>query len=114
MFKTRITDLFGIEYPIIGGCMMHISGPEFVAAISNTGAMGIMASAMFTSQEDFREAVRKTKQLTDKPFGVNLSLFPALRPIDNKLYVEVILEEGVPMVETSGKRCTSVSACAIR
>ena len=104
MFKTRITELFGIEHPIVGGCMMHISGADFVAAISNTGALGIMASAMFPSQEEFREAVRKTKTLTDRPFGVNLSLFPALRPIDNDLYVEVILEEGVPIVETSGLR----------
>ena len=104
MLKTRITELFGIEKPLIGGCMMHISGAEFVAAISNAGALGIMASAMFPSQESFREAVRQTKMLTDRPFGVNLSLFPALRPIDNDLYVEVILEEGVPIVETSGSR----------
>jgi len=104
MFKTRITELFGIEHPIVGGCMMHISGPEFVAAISNAGAMGMMASAMFDTQEKFRQAVRRVKSLTDKPFGVNLSLFPALRPIDNDLYVDVILDEGVPVVETSGQR----------
>ncbi len=104
MFKTRITELFSIEHPIVGGCMMHISGPEFVAAISNAGALGMMASAMFTTQDAFRQAVRRVKALTDKPFGVNLSLFPALRPIDNELYVEVILEEGVTVVETSGHR----------
>ena len=104
MFKTRVTELLGSEYPIVGGCMMHISGPEFVAAISNAGALGMMASAMFDSQEKFRQAVRRVKSLTDKPFGVNLSLFPALRPIDNDLYVEVILEENVPVVETSGRR----------
>jgi len=84
--------------------MMHISGPEFVAAISNAGALGMMASAMFDTQEKFRQAVRRVKSLTDRPFGVNLSLFPALRPIDNELYVEVILGEGVPVVETSGLR----------
>jgi len=104
MFKTRITELFGIEHPIVGGCMMHISGPEFVAAISNAGALGMMASAMFDSQEKFLRAVRRAKELTDRPFGVNLSLFPALRPIDNDLYVDVILEEGVSVVETSGRR----------
>jgi len=49
MFKTRITDLFGTQYPIVGGCMMHISGPAFVAAVSNAGALGMMASAMFCS-----------------------------------------------------------------
>jgi len=104
MFRTRVTELLGIEHPIVGGCMMHISGPEFVAAISNAGALGMMASAMFDTQEKFRQAVRRAKGLTNKPFGVNLSLFPALRPIDNDLYVEVILEEGVPVVETSGHR----------
>lgn len=104
MFRTRVTELFGIEYPIVGGCMMHVSGPEFVAAISNAGALGMMASAMFDTQEKFRQAVRRAKALTDKPFAVNLSLFPALRPIDNDAYVEVILEEGVTVVETSGRR----------
>jgi nitronate monooxygenase len=104
MFKTRITDLFGTQYPIVGGCMMHISGPAFVASVSNAGALGMMASAMFDTQEKFRQAVREVKAQTDKPFGVNLSLFPALRPIDNELYVEVILEEGIPVVETSGHR----------
>ncbi len=104
MFKTRITELLGVAHPIVGGCMMHISGPEFVAAISNAGALGMMASAMFDTQEKFRQAVRRTRELTDRPFGVNLSLFPALRPIDNDLYVEVVLEEGVPVVETSGHR----------
>jgi nitronate monooxygenase len=64
----------------------------------------MMASAMFDSQQAFRQAVCQTKGLTPHPFGVNLSLFPALRPIDNDLYVEVILEEGVPVVETSGHR----------
>jgi nitronate monooxygenase len=104
VFKTRITELFGIEHPIVGGCMMHISRPELVAAISNAGALGMMASAMYDTQDTFREAVQRVKSLTDRPFGVNLSLFPALRPIDNDLYVEVILEEDVPVVETSGHR----------
>jgi nitronate monooxygenase len=84
--------------------MMHISGPSFVAAISNAGALGMMASAMYDTQDAFRQAVRQVKKLTDEPFGVNLSLFPALRPIDNELYVEVILDEGIPVVETSGHR----------
>jgi nitronate monooxygenase len=105
MFKTRITELFGIRYPIIGGCMQYISGPDFVAEICNAGALGVMSSAMFFTPEDFRGALRRLRELTDKPFAVNLNLFPALRPIDNELYVEIILEEGgVRIVETSGKR----------
>ena len=104
MFRTRITELFGIDHPIVGGCMMHISRPAFVAAVSNAGALGMMASAMYDAQDGFRQAVREVRSLTDRPFGANLSLFPALRPIDNELYVQVILEEGVPVVETSGHR----------
>jgi NAD(P)H-dependent flavin oxidoreductase YrpB (nitropropane dioxygenase family) len=104
MFETRVTKLFGIKYPIVGGCMMHVSKPEFVAAISNAGALGMMASAMYESQDEFRQAVRRVRDLTDKPFGVNLSLFPAMRPIDNNLYADVILQEHVPIVETSGHR----------
>jgi nitronate monooxygenase len=104
MIETRLTELLGIQHPIIGGCMMHISGPAFVAAISNAGALGMMASAMYQSKEQFRAAVQEVQALTDRPFGVNLSLFPALRPIDNDLYADVILEQGVPVVETSGAR----------
>jgi NAD(P)H-dependent flavin oxidoreductase YrpB (nitropropane dioxygenase family) len=104
MFETRVTKMFGTKYPIVGGTMMHVSKPEFVAAISNAGALGMMASAMYESQDEFRQAVRKVRDLTDKPFGVNLSLFPAMRPIDNDLYAEVILQEHVPIVETSGHR----------
>lgn len=85
--------------------MQWITGPEFTAAVSNAGALGIMSSAMFPDQENFRAALRRLKELTARPFAVNLNLFPALRPIDNDLYVDVILEEGgVGIVETSGSR----------
>jgi NAD(P)H-dependent flavin oxidoreductase YrpB (nitropropane dioxygenase family) len=104
MFKTRVTKLLGVEYPIVSGAMMHVSKPEFVAAVSKAGALGMMASAMYETQGEFRQAVRKVREFTDRPFGVNLSLFPALRPIDNNLYADVILEEHVPVVETSGHR----------
>lgn len=105
MFRTRITEMLGIEYPIIGGCMQWISGPEFTAAVCNAGALGVMASAMYLTKEDFRAALRKLKELTDRPFAVNLNLFPALRPIDNHAYLDVMLEEGgVEIVETSGYR----------
>ncbi|MEW6553926.1 MAG: nitronate monooxygenase [Actinomycetota bacterium] len=105
MLKTRITELFGIEHPVLGGCMQWITGPEFTAAVSNAGALGIMSSAMFPTQEEFREALRRLKGLTARPFAVNLNLFPALRPIDNELYVDAILAEGgVGIVETSGSR----------
>ena len=102
MFETGVTGLLGIERPLIGGCMQHISGPEFTAAVSEAGALGIMSSAMYPTLEEFRDAVRRLKSLTDRPYAVNLNLFPALRPIDNELYAEVVIDEGVPVVETSG------------
>jgi nitronate monooxygenase len=83
--------------------MMYISSPEFVAAISNAGALGIMASAMYDSKDEFRQAIHETKSLTKKPFGVNLNLSPKLRTL-NDHFVEVVLDEDVKIVETSGLR----------
>lgn len=101
MWKTKITELLGIEYPIIGGTMMDLSLAPFVAAISNAGALGIIASAIFKDPEKLREEIKKTKDLTDKPFAVNINLFPMLAPPDNKAFVDVIAGEGVKIVETS-------------
>ncbi|MBE0415314.1 MAG: nitronate monooxygenase [Dehalococcoidia bacterium] len=102
MFKTRVTEILGIEYPIIQGGMMWVSCPKLAAAVSNAGGLGILVSAAYASGKELREDIRKTKSLTDKPFGVNLSLFPAMRPLPNEEYIEVLIEEGVPVVETSG------------
>lgn len=104
MFKTKVTEKLGIAYPIIGGAMMYLSTPAFVAAMSEAGCLGLMASAMFKTKEDFRKAVREVKSLTKKPFGCNLNLFPAMRPIDNQEYLEVLLDEGVKIIETSGHK----------
>jgi len=104
MFQTKITEMFGIQYPIVVGTMMHLAKAKMVAAASNAGALGILASAMFPTKEDFREEVRKVKNLTDRPFAVNLNLFPTMRPVDNREYLDVIFEEGVKIVETSGHK----------
>jgi nitronate monooxygenase len=104
MFQTRVTEKLGIKYPIIGGTMMWLSTPEFVAAIANAGALGIMCSAMWKTRESFRDALKKVKDLTDQPLAVNLNLFPAMRPIDNNDYLEVLVEEGIKIVETSGHK----------
>lgn len=104
MFKTRVTELFGIQYPIIQGGMARASNPELVAAVSNAGGLGILVSATTGSKDALRADIKKVKALTNKPFGVNLSFFPAVRPIPNDDYVEVIMAEKVAMVETSGFR----------
>jgi len=102
MFRTKITDILGIKYPIVGGTMMWISDAEFTASVSNAGGLGILCSAMFSSREDFSAAVERLQELTDKPFAVNLNLFPMMRPVDNNVYLDVLIEKGVKIVETSG------------
>lgn len=102
MLKTRATEKLGIQHPIIGGTMMWISSPEFVAAISAAGGLGILASAMFNSKEGFAQAIDTIQAKTDKPFAVNLNLFPTVRPVDNNEFLEIIIEKGVKVVETSG------------
>jgi NAD(P)H-dependent flavin oxidoreductase YrpB (nitropropane dioxygenase family) len=102
MIKTKITEMLGVKYPIVGGCMMWITTPEFVASISNAGGLGILASAIYKSKGEFADAIDRVNELTDKPYAVNINLFPALAPVDNKEYVEVLVDKGVKIVETSG------------
>ncbi|MEW6034877.1 MAG: nitronate monooxygenase [Chloroflexota bacterium] len=104
MFKTRVTELLGIEYPIIAGGMLWVSRAELAAAVSEAGGLGIITSANFTSGEELRQEVRKAKSLTSKPIGVNISLFPATRPLPNEEFVKVVVGEKVAAVETSGVR----------
>jgi nitronate monooxygenase len=102
MFKTRVTELLKIPYPILGGTMMDLSLAPLVAAISNAGALGILASAIFKKTDELRDEIRRIGDLTDKPFAVNINLFPMLMPPDNAAFVETLAEEGVTIVETSG------------
>ncbi|MDO8670202.1 MAG: nitronate monooxygenase [Dehalococcoidia bacterium] len=101
--KTRITELFGIEHPIIGGAMGSISTATLVAAQSNAGILGIMVSVMHQTKDALRQEIRKCKSLTDKPFAVNINLFPSSSGLKAEDYIEVVLEEEVPIIETSGR-----------
>lgn len=103
MFKTRVTEMLGIEHPIIGGTMQWLSRAELVAAISNAGCLGIIPSATFSSKEELRQEIRRTRDLTDKPFAVNINLFPMMRPFSIEDMIDVIHEEGVKIIETSGR-----------
>lgn len=102
MIRTRITEMLGIRYPIVGGTMMWISNADFVAAVSNAGGLGVLASAIYASREEFAAAIDRIQERTDQPFAVNLNLFPAMRPIDNNDYLDILIEKGVRIVETSG------------
>lgn len=102
MFQTKLTELLGIELPIIGGTMMDLSKAPFVTAISNAGALGIIASAIYKDADEFRNDLRAVKDGTDKPFAVNINLFPMMDKLDNNRYLDIMVEEGVSIVETSG------------
>lgn len=103
MWNTRVTELVGIEVPIIGGALQWLSRAGLAAAVSNAGGLGVLASANFASPEDLRKEIRLTRELTDKPFAVNINLFPTMRPYSVEEMIDVAQEEGVRILETSGR-----------
>ena len=103
MFKTRITDMFGVEKPIVQGGLMWIATADLVSAVSNAGGMGFMTALSFDSPEGLRKEIRRCREMTQKPFGVNLTFLPTFRPPDYPGYISVIIEEGVKFVETAGR-----------
>lgn len=100
MLKTRITELFGIEYPIIQGGMQHVSKAQLVAAVSNAGGLGILTASNFDNKEDLVREIREIKRLTKKPFGLNIST--SAKPDVLKRNLNTAIEEGIGIVETSG------------
>jgi nitronate monooxygenase len=103
MFKTRITELFGIKYPIVQGGMMWVSRAELVSAVSNAGGLGIMTAFTFPTPEQLAAEIKRTRALTDKPFGVNITLLPTLRPVDIDGYFDAVIKSGIKIVETAGR-----------
>ena len=103
MFKTAITDMFGIEYPIIQGGLMWLARAELAAAVAEAGGLGFMTALTHPKPEGLRAEIKKVRDLTDKPFGVNLTFLPSLRPPDFPAYVQVCIDEGVKFIETAGR-----------
>lgn len=103
MFKTRITELFGIEHPIIQGGMQRVSTAELVSAVANAGALGFLSALTQPTPEDLAKEIDRTQSMTDKPFGVNLTILPTLTPPPYEEYARVIIESGVKVVETAGR-----------
>ena len=101
--KTRITKLLNIEYPVICGGLYRIGRAPLAAAVSEAGGLGIMTSATFETAEDLRREIRVARKLTEKPIGVNINLFPSVKKMPNEAYIDVLLDEGIRIVETSGR-----------
>jgi nitronate monooxygenase len=100
--KTRITELFGIEHPIIQGGMHYVGLAEMAAAVSNAGGLGIITGLTQGTPEKLKAEIARCQEMTDKPFGVNLTFLPSVTPPDYPGLVDAIIESGVKVVETAG------------
>ncbi|MBR9871688.1 MAG: nitronate monooxygenase [Gammaproteobacteria bacterium] len=103
MFKTRITELFGIEHPVIQGGMQRVSTAELVAAVANAGGLGFLSALTQPTPAALAEEIARTQTMTNKPFGVNLTILPSITPPPYEEYAQVIIDSGVKIVETAGR-----------
>lgn len=102
--KTAITEMFSVKYPIICGAMMWLCRPVLCAAISNAGGLGNLTAGNYPTEDEFRDAIRQTRKLTDKPFMVNVTILPSVHVTaeHHKMYLRVCAEEKVAGLEISG------------
>jgi nitronate monooxygenase len=100
--QTRITEMLGIEYPIVQGGMMWVGRAELAAAVSNAGGLGILTALTQPSPDDLRKEIERCREMTDKPFGVNLTILPSVNPPPYAEYRKAIIDSGVKIVETAG------------
>ncbi len=101
--KTRITELFGIEHPIIQGGMHYVGFAELAAAVSNAGGLGTITGLTQATAADLANEIARCREMTDKPFAVNLTFLPSLSTPDYPGYVKAIIDGGVRIVETAGR-----------
>ena len=102
--KTRITQLLGIEHPIVQGGMMWVGRAELASAVSNAGGLGILTALTQPTPDDLRREIDRCRTLTDKPFGVNLTILPSVNPPPYAEYRQAIIDSGVTIVETAGHK----------
>ncbi len=105
MIKTAITEMYGIKYPIICGAMMWLGKPDLTAAVSNAGGMGTLTAAIYPTPEEWRTAIRETRELTDKPFVAGITFLPSFHSTADhyKPYVKICAEEKVAGIELGGQ-----------
>jgi NAD(P)H-dependent flavin oxidoreductase YrpB (nitropropane dioxygenase family) len=100
--KTRFTEMFGIQHPIIQGGMQWVGKAELVSAVANAGALGFVTALTQPTPEDLVKEIARCREMTDKPFGVNLTILPAIKPPPYAEYRQAIIESGIKVVETAG------------
>jgi len=102
MLNTRFTETFGVEHPIVQGGMMWVGVAELVSAVANAGALGFLTALTQPTPEALVKEIARTRELTDRPFGVNLTILPAINPPPYAEYRQAIIESGIEIVETAG------------
>ncbi|WP_428310550.1 NAD(P)H-dependent flavin oxidoreductase [Hydrocarboniphaga sp.] len=102
--KTRFTEMFGIEHPIVQGGMMWVGRAELAAAVSNAGGLGILTALTQPSPDALRAEIDRCRKMTDKPFGVNLTILPSVNPPPYAEYRKAIIDSGIKIVETAGHK----------
>jgi nitronate monooxygenase len=102
--RTRFTDLVGIDYPIVQGGMMWVGRAELAAAVSNAGGLGIITALTQPTPDDLRREIDRCRAMTDKPFGVNLTILPSVNPPPYADYRRAIIDSGITIVETAGHK----------
>jgi nitronate monooxygenase len=100
--KTRFTETFGVEHPIVQGGMQWVGRAELVAGVANAGGLGFITALTQPTPDDLRREIDRCRKLTDKPFGVNLTILPAINPPPYAEYRQAIIDSGVKIVETAG------------
>ena len=103
MIKTKITEMFGIQHPIIQGGMHYVGFAEMASAVANAGGLGIITGLTQKTPEDLAKEIAKCHEMTDKPFGVNLTFLPGFQEPDYPGYIQAIVEGGIKIVETAGR-----------
>jgi len=102
VLRTKLTEILGITVPVVQGGMQWVGLPQMVAAVSNAGGLGLLTALTQPNPEALREAIKETRKLTDKPFGVNITILPAITPPDYAGFARVSIEEGIRIFETAG------------
>ena len=100
--KTKLTEMLGIQYPIIQGGMQWVGYAELASAVSNAGGLGILTALTQPTPEDLRKEIARCREMTDKPFGVNMTILPTIKPPPYAEYMQVIFDSGIRIVETAG------------
>jgi nitronate monooxygenase len=102
MIRTRFTEMFGVQHPIVQGGMQWVGRAELTSAVANAGALGFLTALTQPTPEDLVKEIARCREMTDKPFGVNLTILPTLVPRPYEEYIDAIIGSGIKIVETAG------------